>query len=541
MSGKRSWIWLGLLIIYISSFFFQKINLVTADLGRHVQNGYQVVEQGLSNPVLNTNYYSFTQPEFPTINHHWLYGVIASQVHNLAGFNGLTIINVLVMTLAVVFILVASVRHTNLHSSIIAGLVALPLYTNRVEIRPEAISLLFLSLFIWLLIKFVTNKLKANWLYFWLVFLQIIWVNTHLFFILGTGIITVFVVWQVILSRLGNSTNKIKATIKFKTLGLVAILTLLASFINPAGWRGVIIPLNIFNNYGYQVVENQSIPFLIDRVNLMLPWYLIVLTGLLFLGFIIWGGIKIGLSRFQKTANKLDNKHKSKLYHPLLPLVFISPLILIANLFIYRLHPVTGLIMIPALSWVISQIPITKIKTTVTKHALGIMISPILLMCILTICFSSGLFTPNIAQGGLGLIQNQENSLKFFNQHLSGPVFNNYDIGGFLIYGLYPKTTVFVDNRPEAYSVEFLNRYSLAQEKQEVWQVLDEEQNFNTIFFHRHDMTTWAQPFLLDRIKDPGWVPVFVDNYVLILVKDNTLNNAVIEEFALPESIFTSS
>jgi len=169
------------------------------------------------------------------------------------------------------------------------------------------------------------------------------------------------------------------------------------------------------------------------------------------------------------------------------------------------------------------------------------MTSPILIMLITVSCLRSGLFTPNISQLGTGLIPNQLASTKFFNQHLSGPVFNNYDIGGFLIFGLYPRTQVYVDNRPEAYPIDFLTNYSLAQEKSEVWQALDDKEQFQSIFFFRHDQTTWAQPFLIDRIQDPNWIPVFVDDQVLILAKKNEQNKEVINEFALPENIFQIS
>jgi len=77
-----------------------------------------------------------------------------------------------------------------------------------------------------------------------------------------------------------------------------------------------------------------------------------------------------------------------------------------------------------------------------------------------------------------------------------------------------------------------------AQEKFDIWQTLDQKYNFQSIFFYRHDQTTWAQPFLIDRIKDPNWIPVFVDDMVLILVKNNSQNQSLIQEFALPDSIF---
>jgi hypothetical protein len=141
---------------------------------------------------------------------------------------------------------------------------------------------------------------------------------------------------------------------------------------------------------------------------------------------------------------------------------------------------------------------------------------------------------------GLGLAPNVNVSADFVRQNnIKGPIFNNYDIGGYLIYHFYPQERVFVDNRPEAYSVEFFEKtYIPMQEKEEVWQEKLEKYNFNTIFFYRRDATPWAQPFLIRRIEDPDWIPVYVDGYVLILVRNNEQNQDIINNHQLPREMF---
>ena len=55
-----------------------------------------------------------------------------------------------------------------------------------------------------------------------------------------------------------------------------------------------------------------------------------------------------------------------------------------------------------------------------------------------------------------GLARGVQGSAKFFqNEGLKGPVFNNFDVGSYLIFYLFPEERPFVDNRPEAYPVEF--------------------------------------------------------------------------------------
>jgi hypothetical protein len=151
--------------------------------------------------------------------------------------------------------------------------------------------------------------------------------------------------------------------------------------------------------------------------------------------------------------------------------------------------------------------------------------------------FFPALFHPQVWGG---LAKDVEGSAGFFrSQGLQGPIFNNYDIGGYLIYYLFPRERLFVDNRPEAYPAEFFGKvYAPMQEDEKVWAEMDRKYGFQVIYFYRHDQTTWGQPFLIRRIDDPAWAPVFVDGYTIILAKRGGVNQKVIEKFELPRSIF---
>ncbi len=47
-----------------------------------------------------------------------------------------------------------------------------------------------------------------------------------------------------------------------------------------------------------------------------------------------------------------------------------------------------------------------------------------------------------------------------------------------------------------------------------------------------------AQPFLIRRVFDPAWAPVFVDDTTIILLKRNEINASIIEKYELPQSVF---
>ena len=79
------------------------------------------------------------------------------------------------------------------------------------------------------------------------------------------------------------------------------------------------------------------------------------------------------------------------------------------------------------------------------------------------------------------------------------------------------------------------------QENNDVWHKIDGQYGFNVICFYRHDLTPWGQNFLVNRIGDPEWAPVYVDLFTIIFLKRNQQNKPVIDAFELPRSMFSVS
>ena len=76
------------------------------------------------------------------------------------------------------------------------------------------------------------------------------------------------------------------------------------------------------------------------------------------------------------------------------------------------------------------------------------------------------------------------------------------------------------------------------QQDNNVWLEKDKLYNFNTIFFAYHDATPWAQKFLIERVVDDDWAPVFADDYAIIFLKRNDLNQSIIEKYEIPRNMF---
>lgn len=501
------------LLIYILPLIFylflilSPVNLSTADLGRHIKNGQELLSGNFD--LLFRNYYSYTYPDFPFVNHHWLGGVVFYLVSLLGGITGIHLLFILINLITFSIFFRIALKESNIYISSLLALLLVPVIAYRDEVRPEAFSYLFAGIYYFGLKAYTSGKISGKRL-IWLLPVQLIWVNTHIYFFIGLYIIGVF--WLTELSSLLINRHKKDLSV-LKTLTLLGFGCVLVSLANPFFYNGLIYPFKIFANYGYRVLENQSVFFLERVISVPVIIYFKVALILLLLSWLY------KFFRFFKFKEKISRVDL------LFSLTFsVLALIQIRNFELF------GLFSLVAISGNLSSFRLDYSKYLIIP-ALGVMLVFMLVL------------SPGYWEGhryGLGAAQGIEKAGEFFlKEKIKGPVFNNYDIGGYLIYYLYPEEKVFVDNRPEGYPAEFFTEtYVPMQEDNAVWKKEDGKYKFNAIFFYRQDLTPWAQTFLVSRIKDPDWAPVFVDNYNIIFLKRNEVNSAVIKQFELPANMF---
>ena len=494
----KSLIYLFLLLILISFLFLQKINLTNSDIGRHIVNGEIFFNEG---KILSQNFYSYTNSDYSTITSHWGYGPIVYLIWIFMGFSGLSLLNL--MFFLVTFVIFFSIAKEKGNSSlaIFSTLLLIPLLTYRKEVRPEFLSYLFLALYYLFLTKFKDKKINFRRLSLIILPLQILWINIHIFFVFGLAIISLF----TLESYFNDKAN-------FKKYLLLLGGSILASLINPHFINGLIYPLTIFQNYGYRLAENMNVFFMQARFYNPLYIYFEFVFIITLVSFF--------LSKKTLKQNLLN--------------IFIFSTFGILAFKMIRNIPILGFIALPILSENLNEFYRTLRKNQ-KKFLATLFIIILLIFMIMGLNYFSQKGTR-----GFGLIENSEDSLNFFIQNnLEGPIFNNYDIGGYLIFGLFPEEKVFTDNRPEAYPGNFFKDiYIPLQENETLWKEYEDDYNFNTIFFNRNDITPWAQDFLIKRIKDPSWTPVYVDNFVIIYLKNNEKNKELIKKFEIPQNYF---
>lgn len=447
-----------------------KIDLPTADLGRHIKNGEIVLNGGAEarSAILQTNFYSYTETDFPFINHHWLSGVVFYVVEKAAGFTGLSIMYILLSLVSLGIFVKITAQKVGIERTIPFILLAIPVIASRAEVRPEVFTYFYCAFFFYICEKVSSKQISIKWLYI-LPILEIIWVNLHSGFIFGIFITGMYFM---------------KLPIKHFSISMSLII--LATLINPSGLQGALVPFTIFNNYGYRVVENQSIPFLEN---------LGVGNKVAFISFKILSVI---------TALSLILSFRRKIN---IPQATFAVVFGVMSYMAIRNFPLFGYFAIPA--------GVIYFNKSILEKTV------LVILGLIGLFFTISIINLHKNDFGLGLRPGVNNAAEFFKSHsLKGPVFNNYDIGGYLIYHLYPQEKVFYDNRPEAYSSDFSqSTYVASLENPELFKKLDEKYHFNSIFFYHRDYTHWAQKFLIEKTKDPEWITVFADEDNIILIK----------------------
>ena len=190
-------IFLGLLGLIVL-IFSQSIDLTVSDLGRHLANGREVFH---NRNILFSNAYSYTESGFRFINHHWLYGVIVYVIYRFSGFIGLSVFNILIILAAFSLAFIIASKKICLAGKDIAdrvkvdgfyftGFLSIPvilLLSERVEVRPEIISYLFIIL-TYFILDSAENKKRHRRLWL-LVPLFAFWANIHIYFFIGLAFV----------------------------------------------------------------------------------------------------------------------------------------------------------------------------------------------------------------------------------------------------------------------------------------------------------------------------------------------------------------
>jgi hypothetical protein len=101
-------------------------------------------------------------------------------------------------------------------------------------------------------------------------------------------------------------------------------------------------------------------------------------------------------------------------------------------------------------------------------------------------------------------------------QRPPGPMFNNYNWGGYLLFSLWPDYPVFVDGRTDLYDDAFLRQYLSTYVADEGWQESLDEYGIRLVIVETNSVLA---KFL--RIE-PGWQEAYRDEMAAVFTRETT-------------------
>ncbi|MBI2039491.1 hypothetical protein HYT18_00265 [Candidatus Microgenomates bacterium] len=484
-----------LLLFFTFSFLFRTDQSFDQDLGRHIKLGEIIIRTG---QVPKTNLFSYTNGDFPFINTHWLFEVLAYIFAQANALQALLILKIIVILVSV-WITLKIIPPQNSALLLPIGFIFLHVLRERLELRPEIFSFLFTALTLFILTKFMDMKQTLDGRYkfvsYWpiliLPLIQLIWINIHIYFFIGLILQAIFLIYT------GYQYLRFHPKgVNIKLPLIIFILSVLISLLNPNGLQGLLYPLNVTKNYGYTIVENQTM-FLLESINFKDPNFLFVKISV---------GIVILSMVFTLFSRAFDFKNI------LLTLTGVT-----LTLLNVRSFPYLVFLSLPA---TLQNFGVIKLK--------GLTLSLSLVACILLLFESYSYlngdyyrFRDDPHKVGLEFEENVKGAVDFILANkLPQPIFNNFDIGSYIIYRGYPQYQVFVDGRPEAYPAQFFTGiYIPAQTDYDNFKEVEKFYGFKTIIFSHTDQTPWAKTFLSAVLKDEVWKLVYIDDFMVVLTK----------------------
>jgi hypothetical protein len=224
--------------LLVSAFLLAAIyslrRMADTDLWAHLKCGEYLF---LHNTILKTHYFNCSWPDFPYVNHSWLFQAIIYFLDRISGEPGLIALQVLLVIVAFC-ILSRTLRLYTGSLTIISLVLSLGILASahRFSLRPQHFTYIFFAFFLFSLHQYQRKITIHAW---FLPLLMMVWVNLHAESLWGMLLPGVFLVAEYLKSKGRGQVDRSA----FKKLLLIYGLIVAAALINPFTYRTVFWPL----------------------------------------------------------------------------------------------------------------------------------------------------------------------------------------------------------------------------------------------------------------------------------------------------------
>ena len=513
-TGKKGPAWVRLAMPSVADLIFVAI-LVTlvftplsmrllgdAGIGWHIRTGQQIVA---THAIPRVDSFSSTMAGKPWFAWEWGYDLVVGQLEAALGLNGVVWFTAVVI--ATVFawmfrLLIA--RGTNLVVAL--GLVLLAVSASMIHFlaRPHVVSWLFTLAWFWILDSSEREDFdlpggsRRRWLWA-LPLLMLVWVNLHGGFLVGFVLLGIYLVgaaWNWLKARknrIEELLQKIAARNRMRDLAWVSLLSAAASLANPYGW-----------NLHWHVYRYLSDRFLMDHIEefqspnfhgIAQKCFLVLLLITLFV--LAVRGRELRMSQG-------------------LTVLFAA----YAGLYASRNIPVSSILLVMVMGPLVQAGSPThgffRRMVVVEQGMRGHLWAIVAVIVTLATAASGG-------RVGSGMWMDAHfdprrmpvEAVDYLEkQQVQGPVLSPDFWGGYLIYRLYPKSRVVVDDRHDLYGEEFFKSYLKMIHVEPGWEEFLRLHEGSCVLLPR-------QSALADRLAvGGGWKEIYADDVAVAFVRD---------------------
>ncbi len=524
--GRSDWFMPSIADMLFLSLFFKVLSngsdlLNDGDTGWHIVTGESILR---TFKIPFADPYSHTAPGAPWTTHEWLAEVIFGLSHRLMGLNGVVLVSAAVITLTFFFLYLFMLRR-RINSLVAVSFTILAAFASSLHwlARPHIFSLPLALAFIVILEMY--QREKVNHLKM-LPPLMILWVNLHGGYILGLILVSIYAAGNLLLA-LTTPDKDGEARKSFRALGVIAFVTLLATFVNPHGPAILYFP---FHNLGRA--------YLIDTVAEWLSpdfhkYRLFEVTLLLFVTIFALSRKKIDV--FEGIVALLLT-HMSLYSIRFIPLfsIAVTPMAAtragdLLESAVQRRGSMKAVKVIGDILRAVSE-NVTALETRFNRH---LWVYAALAICLMIGLNGGRVRKAQVMEYGHNKTEFPVDALDFaLANHISGNVFNNDGWGGYMIYHAYPTYRVFLDGRSDMYGVSLVKEYVKVSTASLGYEDVLDKYGVTWVIYNNDTA-------LCQLLSASGkWRLIYADTIANVFLKDIPENHELIERYGNTSLVF---
>jgi hypothetical protein len=448
------------------------------DVWWHLKTG-QIIAQ--TRTVPHTDSFSFTRAGSPWVAHEWLTDFFIYGAYRIGGWGGLIVVFALMVSAA--FFLVYLRSAPDPYSSGLIVLLGAWATAPVWGVRPQVVSLLLTSLW-FLIVERSEQNLRLLW---WTLPLTVLWVNLHAGFALGLALLLLFLAGEF-LEQVASSRPSNHA--RLRALAITFVFDLLLVPLNPNVTRMYFYPVDTLRSKAMQnyIAEWASPNFHHAEY---IPFLLLLLTTTAILAW----------SRFRVRPRDIL-------------LLMVSTFAALSSI---RMIPFYVLVAVPVLSrpvelWAPSQRSRKRLRAAsrLPLPYTGVVNALVVFALIGFVGFQIN----NVVQRQPEVEAQHfpAGAVAYLQAHApSGPLFNLYDWGGYLIWRLNPQTPVFIDGRADLYGESLMRQFAELYGLKGGWQEALQTWRIRTILVDPDSALAVALR------NAPGWQVAYSDSQAIVL------------------------